>query len=122
MHRPVIFFLLLCIASLSSLAQTGPAGIGNSTRNILWLDASTLPLSNGQNVHEWEGRTNHKNFATQGILSQQPTFISNAINHRAVVRFDGINDFLSIPNRINLNPSTEQTIYIIGSFFSVYLC
>lgn len=105
-YRPIrIFTVLLLSLTVTNglIAQTGPAGVGNSDgtnnqpKNILWVDASTLGLSNGANVSSWTDLSGNTNNATQATTDNMPIFKTDMINGLPVVRFrpttvpDGIN-------------------------------
>ena len=58
----------------------------------LWFDASdsaTLSL-NGSSVAQWNDKTAVANNASQATASRQPVLVSNAINGKAAVSFDGL--------------------------------
>ncbi|MBS1583669.1 MAG: hypothetical protein JST66_15830 [Bacteroidetes bacterium] len=93
--------LLLAGVSLVSqlMAQTGPAGIGTATNNVLWLradrgvytNAGTTPAANGDNVYQWsDGSGNNKN-ALQTTLAKRPNYITSAVNSYPALRFTQAN-------------------------------
>ena len=58
---------LLFITSTVVQAQTGPGGVGNASgssgqpKNVLWLDASTLELADGNDVSTWPDMSGNGN-------------------------------------------------------------
>lgn len=61
----------------------------------LWLRADTLALNNLDPVSVWNDETDFNRDFTQSGPSAQPILISDAINSKPAVRFDGANDVLS---------------------------
>jgi hypothetical protein len=77
------------------LDRTGPTAPGAPPDQIpgviAWLDASdgsTVTQSGGA-VSGWADRSGHSNDATQTTPGNRPTYVANAQNGRAVVRFAG---------------------------------
>lgn len=58
---------------------------------VVWLDASQLALSNNDPVATWPNLAASENF-TQATGSSQPTFLTNQLNGRPGVSFDGGDD------------------------------
>lgn len=63
-----------------------------------WLQADTIPLSDGARVGTWGDDSGRGNSGTQAALASQPRKVDDALNGHAVVRFDGISDFFTLPN------------------------
>ena len=88
-------------------AQTGPGGVGNGAgpglRNILWLDAASLGLSDGDAVGTWSDRSGNSHNATRSIAAQQPRFTTSVLNGRPIVRFDGSDDEMNLNTAIGTN-------------------
>jgi len=79
---------LSCVPLLTQ-AQTGPGGVGNSSSNKVWLDASALNgLSNGASVSSWTDRSGNGWNANQASATNRPSFLSNALNGKPVIHFD----------------------------------
>jgi len=67
----------------------------------LWLDASQIAgLNDGDAVGTWSDLSGTGNNATQATASKKPTFKTNQINGRPVVRFDGVDDVLEYANQL----------------------
>ena len=74
------------------VAQTGPAGVGSSSSNKVWLDASSLTaLANGSMVSTWTDRSGNSWNAYQNSSSRRPTYVTNQLNGYPVIRFDRTN-------------------------------
>ncbi|HOL18158.1 MAG TPA: hypothetical protein PLY40_07750 [Bacillota bacterium] len=81
---------------------------------VLWLDASdadTLTLD-GNKVVGWADKSGNGNDAKQLNVNNQPTYESNVINGKPVVRFDGIDDFMDGVS----SPTIQQsgTLFIVA--------
>lgn len=73
----------------------------NFTEDLkLWLDASSLTLSDNDLVSEWTDLSGNNNHATQENDGNKPTFKTNILNGRPVIRFDGLN-YLILPQEIS---------------------
>jgi len=84
----------------------------------LWLKADSLTLRDGEPVNEWTAAVGpdavakpHKTF--HGTLTQPPTFVTNAIGGRPVIRFDGVDDSLAVKGFANQ--------YLAGKAFTVFM-
>ncbi len=83
---PFTFLVLFC--SLQGAAQSGPGGVGNSSTNILWLDASFGVSAPTAGVTSWTDRSGAGNTVVQGTAALQPLYMTNAINGYPTVFFD----------------------------------
>ncbi len=104
--------------------------IGNTLGNIeyvnprqlsglnLWLDA-TDPAANGTQpanasaVSSWVDKAGLGNTVTQGTGANQPTYRTNVLNGKPVVRFDGINDLLQKTSATALG--NTNLFYFVGT-------
>ncbi|MDF1548108.1 MAG: hypothetical protein P1P88_09825, partial [Bacteroidales bacterium] len=120
MKRVLNFFVfLIAILALHNfaMAQTGPGGVGNSTgtngqpRNILWLDANDLGLTDGVNVPSWTDASGNTNDLAQGDANFQPEFYTSQINGYPIVRFIAANNTRLV--KANFDPSVEKKAYSI---------
>ena len=109
-----IVALCVLLSAPVAVAQTGPGGVGTNdgTSNLeLWLDASDLSLSDGDDVSSWTDVSGNGNDATAG---NAPTFVSGGntsnLNGRAAVSFDGSDDYLSLSSNIT---SVDGTYFIV---------
>lgn len=96
------------IAALT--AQTGPGGVGNSSNNVLWLDASSLSLNDDDKISTWTDLSGNGNNAFQVDTANQPTYKFSQLNGHPAILFDGLNDFLTLSNQVN---SPAITTYIV---------
>lgn len=106
-----LFTLLLSIASYSLLAQTGPAGVGNSSNNYLWLDATDYLFTNVNNdqMSVWADKSGNGNDFTQGSSSLQPRFYNYTY---PTFRFDGSNDYMVRGSMTGANSNTQTRIIV----------
>lgn len=120
MYNFSCFLLLGVFASFSSFGQTGPAGVGTSATNVLWLkaDAGTSSSVNGAAVSSWADQSGNGVVLNQSAAAQQPVFISSLMNGFPAIEFDnnsssGQNDYFITPD----NPIFDNTNGY--SFFTV---
>ncbi|MFW5707029.1 MAG: MBG domain-containing protein, partial [Bacteroidota bacterium] len=75
------------------------------TGPMVHLDADAINgLENGQAITTWEDVSGYGNNASQGNNNNKPVLITDGgINGRQVVRFDGNNDFFTVPNDFSLD-------------------
>ena len=60
-----------------------------------WYKADSLSLSDGAGVGAWTDSSGNGNTVAQLTSARQPTFETNELNTKPIVRFDGTNDILS---------------------------
>lgn len=88
----------------------------------LWLKADDGVSAGGTgDVSVWQDRSPNGNSATQDDAlafppdSYQPTLLANALGGKPVVRFDGVDDFMHIPNSASLQPQNgDWTVLFVG--------
>lgn len=92
--------------NLNNLNSLGGLGTGRgqvsgnpipSTLPKLWFDASTLLLSDNTPVDTWVDQSGNGYNAT-ATLTARPLLKTSVLNGKNVVRFDGINDFMTCGN------------------------
>ncbi len=74
----------------------------------LWLDAaddSTITL-NGSNVSQWNDKSGNERHATQGDNAKRPTYLSNSINGRSTLDWDGTDDSMEITGAVSTTLNT----------------
>ncbi|WP_341900697.1 T9SS type A sorting domain-containing protein [Fluviicola taffensis] len=120
MYNFLSLTFLSALLAFSSLGQTGPAGVGTSATNVLWLkaDAGTSTSTNGSPVASWNDQSGNGVILNQGTTAQQPQFVSSLMNGFPALEFDnnsssGQNDYLITPD----NPIFDNTNGY--SFFTV---
>ncbi|MBX2917561.1 MAG: hypothetical protein KF856_20015 [Cyclobacteriaceae bacterium] len=111
-------FPVFGIAAVVS-GNTGPAGIGNSIDNSLWLraGAGTSSTVNGTAINFWNDQSGNANHATQATVAQRPLYQSSVINGQPTVLFDNAatpnNDEMIINDNDNLDNTNGLTIYAV---------
>ncbi|PKP39047.1 MAG: hypothetical protein CVT98_03560, partial [Bacteroidetes bacterium HGW-Bacteroidetes-15] len=115
-RKAIAFIALLLFSTVFSIAQSGPAGIGTSSNNVLWLraDQGTSTIVNGDPVSAWNDITSNANNAAQGIGANQPLFISSGINGFPTIRFDGADDYLVVPDADNLDNTNGVSVFVVA--------
>ncbi len=66
--------LIFSAAPRTAMSQTGPAGIGNSATNVLWLrsDQGTTTTTGGETVQEWEDISGNDSHVSQTEETRKP--------------------------------------------------
>jgi len=102
------------VSSSSSSSSDGfmPSDISNL---VLWLDAddSDTITESGGFVSQWDDKSGNENHAAQGTGTDQPTYVSNALDGKYVVRFDGVSDILVVPDDDTLDGTSGLTILVM---------
>lgn len=105
--------------------NSGPAGIGNSTFNRLWLKADDLSLANGARVTSWADASGNSLTAVANAnpsldVTIQPQFVTPSRNGLPSVLFDG-GDYLTLGSSAVLNlvgltdPMTFFSVHNVGA-------
>lgn len=84
---------------------------------FLWLDATdtSTVVRSGVNVTGWNNKATGLYNSAQIDPNKQPTYqTSAALNGLSTIRFDGVDDFLSIPHNANLNLLANQDFEIFA--------
>lgn len=76
----------------------------------LWLDATTLDLSDGANANSWDDQSTQNNDAS--IAFGQPTFVGNGVNGLPMVSFSSAEMTLS---STVLTGNSGRTIFIVSN-------
>ena len=112
MKRNFIPFLLTLFLSPTIIfSQIGPGGIGNSSDNLVWLDANRLSLPDNSAISSWTDFSGNNNHAIQASSSRQPLFKTSLINGISAVDFDGSNDFLQFSSHITTDQTSVFTVH-----------
>ena len=111
---------LLALSPVLVHAQTGAGGVGNTNgstgqpRNALWLDASSLGLTNGNTLASWTDRSGHNlMFTTTTNSPNAPEFVTSVINSQPVVRLDGSNSERLVLPSFDGMPTTAISTFIV---------
>ena len=82
-----------------------------------WFKADSLSLSDGDGVGAWTDSSGNGNTVAQLTSARQPTFETNELNTKPIVRFDGTNDILSDGDIADLDVGTGD-IWLAAVFKS----
>jgi len=85
----------------------------------LWLKADELDLDNDDAVATWADSSGNENDATQTTNENRPTFKTNILNGKPVVRFNGSNSFLNVGNDVFDGISNQTSVFIVAATASV---
>lgn len=123
-HHLKKFFIVaaaLVLASYSSFSQSGPAGIGSSSDNVLWLrsDQGTSTTVDGAAVSQWQDISGNTNHANQPNPAKRPTYVASSINGLPALRFTGTNVNFVVDDNDNLDNTSGVTIFVVGQPNSV---
>jgi hypothetical protein len=111
MKSKVLFALSMLVLAGAASALTVTDGL------VMHLDAGTITgIAEGAAIDTWADQSGLGNNALQSIAARQPVYIasSSAFNSKAVVRFDGSNDFLDL-NETMVNVGSF-TLFAVGQF------
>ena len=113
-----LLFIILITISLTSSSQSGPAGVGTSTTNGLWLkvDAGTSTTTDGVGISSWVDQSGNGNTVSQATANQQPLYRTNILNGVAAIQFDNnnvTNDKLQGLDASSLDNTTGVTIFTV---------
>lgn len=96
------------------MAQTGPGGFSNSTSNGLWLRADAVNQANNTALTSWLDFSGNANNATQPNAALQPIYLqTSALNNMPIIRFDGANDEIFVPDSPILDGTVGITFYTV---------
>jgi WD40 repeat protein len=88
----------------------------------LWLDAGMINQSDGSSVVVWNDKSgNNANFSVNATTNQ-PTFQTNEINSKPVIRFDGTDDYLELVYPFDRRPNVAMngvSFHPNGNFLAV---
>ncbi len=109
----------LCVLQYA-FAQTGPAGVGTSSTNVLWLkaDKGTSTTVNNALVSTWNDQSGNGIHVAQTATAQQPSFATNVLNGFPALQFDNVSGSSNADRMIAPdNPKLDNTSHY--SFFNV---
>lgn len=105
-----IFILLVSICTYSAYTQTIPSTMPGLQA---WFSADSLKVGNGNPVETWTTNNNEFLFVTQPAATNRPTLVHNVLNGKPVVRFDGVNDYFTGGDILDIG-NAGQTVIILG--------
>lgn len=89
---------------------TGPGGVGAASNLVVWLDAEDITgLADGATLTTWADASGNSNDFTAAV---SPTYETNEVNSRPVVRFNTDNDRV-VRNTMSDFPSTAITTFAV---------
>jgi hypothetical protein len=92
----------------------GPAGVGDGTNNVLWLQADKITgLSDGNDITLWEDNSGNSNDIAQSNTLYTPRYYSNVVNSQPVVRFEQADNRFRKTNFSNF-PTNEITVFYVN--------
>ncbi|OFY20727.1 MAG: hypothetical protein A2W98_01280 [Bacteroidetes bacterium GWF2_33_38] len=102
---------------------TGPGGVGDAVTNSMWLraDKGTSTTTDGNTFDQWDDQSGNTNSSFQTTANNMPTFKTNVLNAKPVVRFDGTNDFMNIDPVLSGGDgldellNTSYTVMLVGA-------
>ena len=113
--KNLIFSLSIgLISSFHCNAQTGPGGVGGTSSNAVWYDAEFQGLANNSSVSILLDRSGNNNSLTQGVVSRQPVLLTNQINGRPAISFNGTSQFIGSSGFSELSNTNQISFFIVG--------
>lgn len=108
--------LALCVAANcgdGTLAQS--LSVTNSLQ--LWLKADAGITTNAAgHVTGWNDQSGKNNHAAQTDETLAPALVANALNAKPVLRFDGTDDYLEVPDSDSLSITGDITTFFVVNF------
>ena len=90
-----------------------PANIATS----IWLDASDISTMsfNNTEIMQWNDKSGNSRHFSQHTSTNQPTYLTNNLNNKNVVVFEGSNDFI---RRDSIDLGSNITLFFVCKFFT----
>ena len=86
---------------------------------VLRLDMSDVITDGASKVTSWNDLSGNNNDAVQSIAGSQPTLVSNLTpTGGSAIKFDGTNDYLTLPTNFNGGTWTIFAVYDLNAFDS----
>lgn len=80
----------------------------------LWLKADSITgLSSGDFVSSWTDSSGNDNNALQATDSRRPTYITNVLNGKPVIRFNGTTQGMYVPDTTELDATSGFSIFVV---------
>jgi hypothetical protein len=89
------------VTSMVATLTVNPASTPPTNGLALWLRSDAGVVTSGSAVTQWSDQTTNNRHATQATASSRPTLVNGVINGLPVVRFDGVDDFLTFTLTVN---------------------
>ena len=119
-------FVPLCVLVTSiAAAQTGPAGVGTSATNVLWLsadsgvysNAGTMLAAGGANVQQWNDRSGNGRHAIENTVGNRPNYQTNVLNSKPVIRFTAANNDRLVST--GLTSADRASLWVVARYTSL---
>ncbi len=82
----------------------------------LWLKADAGVTAAAGKVTAWQDQSGKGNNAGQTVADTSPLLVNDAINGKPVLRFDGLDDFLEVPDSDSLSITGDITTFFLVNF------
>ena len=104
--------LLYLSGTLQLYAQIGAPPITQNLQFWVLGDSVTLNAGKVDTLYDLSG---NNLVATQGVSARQPLYVSSLaeLNSRPAIRFDGVDDFLTIGDTLDML-NRDKTIFVVG--------
>ena len=116
---------------LSARTLTQSAGVNSILNLVMWLDATREGVftnsNNSTNIQDGDLIKNWRSFnpqdirslsATQSSTSDYPRYFEKLINNLPAVKFDGIDDYMSLPVITGDLDNTSYTLFLVGQSYT----
>jgi hypothetical protein len=107
-----LLFLNFLLITFFGLGQTGPGGVGSSSNNVFWYDVDRQGAANNTEIEDLIDFSGNGNTATNG---KGPTCLTNQLNGRSVMDFNGIDEYLKITNVDQLDNDGSLTWMVVSA-------
>jgi probable HAF family extracellular repeat protein len=98
--------------TLVSSNITITVGLPQTNHLKLWLKADAITtLTNNAPVASWPDSSGLSNNATQSTSGNRPLWLTNAVNGKPAIHFDGVNDSFLLPNL--MSGATQAEAYVV---------
>lgn len=93
---------------------TSPGGFPSIGTTIVWrYRAESEGLADGTALSQLTDQSGNSRHATQGTAANKPTLKTGILNGKAVYRFDGVNDFVTVT--VDLTGTSTITLYLVAN-------
>jgi hypothetical protein len=114
-----LMFVVICV--LAQIAAALPAVTSGTLHTHLSADygtyydwAATIAASDGQGVAVWLDQSGNAREASQFYEERRPVLITNAVNDKPVIRFDGIDDYTDLSfSSYPLGEHQPYTVFLV---------
>ncbi len=116
----LLFLIVIYIDNFNCVAQTGPAGVGSSVNNVLWLkaDAGTSSSIDSAAINLWSDQSGNNINVSQSTAIQRPRYRSSIMNGFPSIEFDNVNtagqnDYLIAPDNALLDNTNGYSFFTV---------